>query len=479
MPPVPAGAATAVYRRRTPEKEPLYQVLAGHLETFRALQRAADQPLPGYVEQELQAYLQCGILAYGFLRARCAACGESRVVAFSCKKRGFCPSCLGRRMADTAAHLVDQVLPAVPVRQWVLSLPFELRYRLAWDGVLLSGVLAVFLRVVLGWYCAQAQQRGHPGGRGGAVSVLQRYGSALNPNPHLHILIPDGVWVAGADGSPTFVAVAPPTDADIQQLVERTAARVVRLLQRRGLLDPEAPDPLAQDQPLLAALTAASIQGRVATGPRAGQRLRRRLTDPAEGQRTAPLCYAARGFSLHAATRVAATDRERLEHLCRYVLRPPLSAARLRWLDPQTLAFSLKTPWDEGTTALVVSPHELLERLAALVPPPHRHLIRYHGVLAPHAADRSQIVPAAPSDPPRPATTPRCWGSRRPWLALLAPVFRLDLTCPTCGSPLQLIAALTDPDSVRTYLDGVGLDSRPPPIAPARLVAEPEFDFAA
>jgi hypothetical protein len=62
---------------------------------------------------------------------------------------------------------------------------------------------------------------------------------------------------------------------------------------------------------------------------------------------------------------------------------------------------------------------------------------------------------------------------------LLARVLRRDLTCPTCGSPLQLIAALTDPDSVRTYLDGVGLHSRPPPIAPARLVAEPEFDFAA
>jgi hypothetical protein len=156
MAPVPAAAGPAVYRSRAPESEPLYQVLAGHLETFLARQRAADQPLPRYVEQELRAYLQCGILAYGFVRARCAACGESRAGAFSCKKRGFCPSCLGRRMADTAAHLVDQVLPPVPVRQWVLSLPFELRYRLAWDGGLLSRVLAAFLRVVLGWYRTQA-----------------------------------------------------------------------------------------------------------------------------------------------------------------------------------------------------------------------------------------------------------------------------------------------------------------------------------
>jgi hypothetical protein len=204
---------------------------------------------------------------------------------------------------------------------------------------------------------------------------VQRYGSALNLNPHLHVLIPDGVWVTGADGSPAFVAVAAPAEQDIQRLVERTAQRLVRLLE-------EGPDPLAQEQPLLAALTAASLQGRVATGVRAGQRLRRRLADPAQGQRTAPLCYAPRGFSLHAATRVPAADRERLEHRCRYVLRPPLAAARLRWLDPQTLAFTRKTPWDDGTTARVVSPHELLERLAALVPPPHLHLIR--AGVAPH-----------------------------------------------------------------------------------------------
>ena len=274
------------------------------------------------------------------------------------------------------------------------------------------------------------------------------------------------------------MAVAPPTDADIQQLVERTAARVVRLLQRRGLLDPEAPDPLARDQPLLAALTTASLQGRVATGPRAGQRLRRRLTDPAEGHRTGPLCYAARGFSLHAATRVPAGDRQRLEHLCRYLLRPPLAAARLRWRDPQTLTFSLKTPWDDGTTHLLLSPHELLERLAALVPPPRRHLIRYHGVLAPHAADRSRIVPSAAPPAVDALASGRAPG-RLPWVRLLARVFHLDLTCPACGNPLQLIAALTDPASIRTYLDGVGLGSRPPPIAPARLVPQPELNFAA
>jgi hypothetical protein len=86
------------------------------------------------VERELRAFLKCGILAHGFVRVHCDACGCDRLGALSCKERGFCPSCGGRRMAETAAFLVDQVLPRAPVRQWVLSLPIELRYRLAYDS---------------------------------------------------------------------------------------------------------------------------------------------------------------------------------------------------------------------------------------------------------------------------------------------------------------------------------------------------------
>ena len=139
------------YCRHEPEKHPLYKVFAQHLETFLQRTRTAEQQLPGHVEEELRAYLKCGILAHGFVRLRCEDCGESRAVAFSCKRRGWCPSCMGRRMVDTAARLVDEVLPEVPVRPFVLSLPFEIRYRLAWDGKLIAALLAVFLRAVNAW----------------------------------------------------------------------------------------------------------------------------------------------------------------------------------------------------------------------------------------------------------------------------------------------------------------------------------------
>ena len=114
--------------RRKPEASDLYQIVQQELETFFASTAARERPVPRFVARELCAFLRCGILAHGFLRVHCDACGLARVVAFSCKGRGFCPSCGGRRMADTAAHLVDRVLPGVPVRQWVLSLPFALRF---------------------------------------------------------------------------------------------------------------------------------------------------------------------------------------------------------------------------------------------------------------------------------------------------------------------------------------------------------------
>ena len=292
----------------------------------------------------------------------------------------------------------------------------------------------------------------------------------------------DGAYVDGEDG-PEFVPAPPLIDEDVQQIVETTAHRVVRLLLRRGLLEEGQADPLMEQEPLLATITAASIQGQVATGERAGQRVRRRLLDPSEGIRTGPLCFASRGFSLHAATRVAAADRDRLERLCRYVNRPPLAAGRLQIVDAETVAFDLKSVWSDGTYRIELSPQELLEKLAALVPPPRLNLVRYHGVLAPNAADRTQIVPGPQEQTceadhgPESELTPAQRRHRVAWADLLRRVFRIDVTqCPACGGRMRIVAALTEPRSIQRYLEGVGLPSRAPPIAPARPHPQHEFD---
>ena len=132
------------YTARHPETTVLYQVVAEQLETFLSRQQERDRPVPRFVEKEFRSFLDCGILARGFLRLHCQSCGHDRLLPFSCKGRVWCPSCGGRRMADTAAHLVDRVFPIVPVRQWVLSLPFALRYRVAYDARLMGAVLNVF-----------------------------------------------------------------------------------------------------------------------------------------------------------------------------------------------------------------------------------------------------------------------------------------------------------------------------------------------
>jgi ribosomal protein S27E len=119
------------YSRHRPETTLLYQLVAEHYPKFRDRRAAEGRALPQYVEDEFEAYLKCGLLQHGFLRVKCESCQAEKLVAFSCKRRGFCPSCGARRMAETAALLVDDVLPRQPVRQWVLSLPFALRYLLA------------------------------------------------------------------------------------------------------------------------------------------------------------------------------------------------------------------------------------------------------------------------------------------------------------------------------------------------------------
>jgi len=129
--------------RRRPEETVLYQLLEKHWASFKQ-ETEEHGGLPSFVKDEVEGYLRCGRLEYGFLRAKCKQCGHEELVAFSCKGRGFCPSCIGRRMNDTASHLVDTVLPKVPIRQWVCSFSWELRYAMGYNKELTSDILPGF-----------------------------------------------------------------------------------------------------------------------------------------------------------------------------------------------------------------------------------------------------------------------------------------------------------------------------------------------
>src|SRR5271155_5089420 len=147
------AALAPAYTPRRPTETVLYALVHEHLESFLAHTREHyDGGLPRYVERELRAYLKCGQFSEGFTRAHCDACGHDLLVAFSCHGRSVCPSCCGRRMANGAAHLVDRVLPDVPVRQYVLSLPYELRRLAAFKAEVLTSLARTFVEAVFGWY---------------------------------------------------------------------------------------------------------------------------------------------------------------------------------------------------------------------------------------------------------------------------------------------------------------------------------------
>ena len=190
-------------------------------------------------------------------------------------------------MAERAAHLVEHVLPDVPMRQWVLSLPHRLRYLLAWDHDLCRAVAGVCVRsrAVLGFLRARSRRAGVFDGRSGAVVMIQRFGGALNLNVHLHALVIDGVFAHAGEGL-AFHPSGRLTRDDAAAVVAVAVRRIGRLLERRGVMatveERNAVDTWAEDAPVM-------------LGP----------------------CHAALdGFDLHAGVVVRAGERDRLERLC-------------------------------------------------------------------------------------------------------------------------------------------------------------------
>jgi hypothetical protein len=472
--------------RREPEKTVLYQLVCAHLETMLAEVRDEDEEgngLPWFVERELRRYLDCGILARGFMRLVCEACGKELVVGFSCKGRGFCPSCVARRMDDTAAYLVDCALPVAPYRHWVLSLPFRLRLRLARSEELLGRVRRVFVAQVGAWQRREARKLGLGDVETGAVCVTQRFGSRLDCNPHFHALMPDAVFAENAEGRVELRRLAGPKQEDIEWLVERIARRALAALEDGE--EGEAPGALdrlrAQSQQL----------GLPAMPPRDGGRLEARCE----------------GFSLQAATHLHANDRKGLERTCRYALRPPVALNRLSETESGNVVLQLKRRMSNGARSIELAPEVLLRRLAALVPRPRVHQIAYFGAFASHAAIRGRVVPRRPrrtswcTEPPDEpegqlelplpepvvarldlmtsgaevikAPCPRERTLR--WADLLRRTFDTDVLHCECGGRRRVVAFVEDLEEAAQLLARLGVPSEVPVVARARAPPQREL----
>jgi hypothetical protein len=252
----------------------------------------------------------------------------------------------------------------------------------------ISAVLHILLHVIE----AHLRQGSGAGAqaRFGAVSFIHRFGASLNRHVHYHCCIIDGVFEPAEEAADPqavrFRADAVLTPKAVAAITEQVRVRVLRWFARSGLIEPE---------------------------------------DVRE-----MLAWENSGFSLDAAVRVGAHDRAGLERLLRYCARPPFALERLELLDAERVVYRLPKPQCDGTTALTLTPLELIDHLAALIPPPRRHRHRYHGVLAPNAPLRAAAIafgrevadatgsPTAVNSPPRAPTSNTRSPARYLWAML-------------------------------------------------------------
>jgi len=420
------------YQRRRPEQTLWYRIVQAHFATWLELASGpCGKSPPAYVERSFRRYLECGILAHGFARARCDTCQHEFLIAYSCKGRGVCPSCNTRRMVETAAHLVDQVFPRLPVRQWVLAVPKRLRYFLHDDAHLQGAVLRIFLDAVERCLCAHSTGCGDAA-RSGAVAFIHRFGSSLNEHIHFHCCVIDGVFESAeagdTDDAPGVVFHAatgldPEAIAAVQAQVRR---RILRVFVRRGLIEK---------------CDAEEMAGWDHGG----------------------------GFSVDAAVRIEGNDRAGLERLLRYCARPPFALEHLHQGDAEHLVYHCPKPRPDGPGDLVLTPLELIDRIAALVPRlwPHRH--RNSGVLAPNAPLRAAVTALAPAAvPPAPTSAAHdaqpCYraAARYLWAMLLARIYEaFPLLCPICHAEMRIIAFINEAATVKKILDHIGEATQP------------------
>jgi hypothetical protein len=463
----------------------LHQVVVEHAETMFAQAREQSDSghgYPGHVEREFRRYVDCGILARGFVRVRCGECGTDELVAFSCKGKAVCPSCAGRRMNDLALRLCEQILPVAPYRQWVFSFPWRIRVALAYDRTLLSQVLAICVRKVFAFQRTKARRLGITNPQTLAACFVQRFGSLLQLNPHGHAVFPDGVFVKQPDQTMALVELGPPTPSELSAVGLAIVKAVARLLAR-------ADNPLTDDDVAsMLALSSAAVEA-----PSSNHRDHDTQHDRRQRQaaKLAAVIDSDLGrFSIHAGTAVAEDDRPGLLRLIRYAARPPLAQQRLSITPSGKVCYRLRKPYYTGQNEVVLDPVAFLARMAALVPPLRQNQVRYYGLLASRAASREQVVGLGlDSDPdtdsvavPNPLEgddepvhhNPQ---HRYEWAKLLAKVFQHQaLVCPRCKRPRTIVAAVTNTAAAQKILRHLGLSTELPELAGAR--DPPQLDFA-
>jgi hypothetical protein len=357
---------------------------------------------------------------------------------------------------------MENLLGGLPVRQFVLSMPFELRFLMARDAKLMSLILAIVNKSITALYRKKAKvelkselatTNNHTTG---SVTFIQRYGSSLNLNIHFHILVVEGVWnkeeAKNLASNPQIKSklqpLDPPTNKDVEDLTKTMANKIKRLLEKKGYAEVGSgndkhlvyeQEGFFTDGAVMDESQSASIQSRLAIGPHRGQRVRKlgqQTHMPFLGELKGPRCFAIAGYSLHADTFCQDIESHKLKRLIEYVARPPFANERITRTPSGDVCLKLKRPFSDGTTHIVFTPLEFMEKLSALVPKPRIHLIRYAGAFARHTKIRPHVLVKARMEVQEGLQIMDAASGQSPtdksksWARLLKKVFNIDVSNP-------------------------------------------------
>ena len=195
------------------------------------------------------------------------------------------------------------------------------------------------------------------------------------------------------------------------------------------------------------------------------------------------------GFSLHAGVNCEGHQKEKRERLCRYISRPAVAVPRLSLSPSGKVVYTLKTPYQDGTTQVAFEPVDFIARLAALVPKPRVNLTRYHGLLAPNHSCRGLVTPARrgkgiKSIANAEVRTAAERHAAMTWAQRLKRVFSIDIqVCGRCGGPVRVIASIENQDVIDQILNHLRqkeqeIPTRPLLVPPTRAPPETLTLFA-
>ncbi len=400
------------YRRRQPETSELYRIVNHGRDRLPLVWEERFQHRYGALRKEVLAtfdsYLNCGLLSNGAARVYCDNCKHSYLVAFSCKKRGVCPSCLAKRAVKFAEHLYDEVLEKVPHRHLVFSIPKRIRAYMRYDRKLND----VLFRAA--WGSIQeclSESAGEPG----AVLTLQTAGEALNHNPHLHGMLTDGLFMPEG----TFKPFACPervegAEPDCEKLTLSFSDRVLSQLHKKELLSDE----------VVAQLLSQSHTGFSVW-----------IGEPFE-------------------------DSESEHFVARYIERGPVSLEKLS-IEDDVITYTTKDGTAHEFDAL-----EFLAQLSCQIPRPYESLTRYYGHYSCRARGKrnKQAKSAAIEEGVIDEKPARASSS---WAACIKRIYEINpLQCPRCKSEMRIIAFLQDTREINKLMESLGIEKyrSPPPI---------------